>query len=320
MDTGAITTTGVPPREVVTDSSSDDAGSGSSGSDGFESVDSADGDAGGPRSPAPEPAPADGKDGLQNETVGDSQSLEYRRRFRSLRPHFQGLFARFSKGRAGVEPATLDGLARTLFPDSVGLQTTSADALVEWPAFIGFIEDARHVPAYHDSWEVLSEKLAMLEADAQPVDCDLSGAVRSDLRKKAHYDFPVQHAQRLGGSQGGDDGGEMGAAWVLEMAHDGKYMASGGQDGIVRVWRASSQSDEAEADHLTGGSDNSTCRTVATASARRVFDVDPMCALIAHGHGILDLAWSRKSLFLLSASMDNTVRLWHPLTTDNCIR
>jgi WD40 repeat protein len=59
---------------------------------------------------------------------------------------------------------------------------------------------------------------------------------------------------------------------------------------------------------------------VATASARRVFDVDPMCALIAHGHGILDLAWSRKSLFLLSASMDNTVRLWHPLTTDNCIR
>ena len=36
----------------------------------------------------------------------------------------------------------------------------------------------------------------------------------------------------------------------------------------------------------------------------------PFCELIGHLAPVLDVAWS-KSLFLLSSSMDKTVRLWH---------
>ncbi len=36
----------------------------------------------------------------------------------------------------------------------------------------------------------------------------------------------------------------------------------------------------------------------------------PFCELIGHQAPVLDVAWS-KSLFLLSSSMDKTVRLWH---------
>jgi WD40 repeat protein len=36
----------------------------------------------------------------------------------------------------------------------------------------------------------------------------------------------------------------------------------------------------------------------------------PFCELIGHQAPVLDVAWSR-SLFLLSSSMDKTVRLWH---------
>jgi WD40 repeat protein len=37
-----------------------------------------------------------------------------------------------------------------------------------------------------------------------------------------------------------------------------------------------------------------------------------------HGHDILDLAWSKNN-FILSSSMDATVRLWH-LSTTKCLR
>ena len=36
----------------------------------------------------------------------------------------------------------------------------------------------------------------------------------------------------------------------------------------------------------------------------------PFCELSGHQAPVLDVAWS-KSLFLLSSSMDKTVRLWH---------
>jgi WD40 repeat protein len=36
----------------------------------------------------------------------------------------------------------------------------------------------------------------------------------------------------------------------------------------------------------------------------------PFCEFLGHQAPVLDVAWS-KSLFLLSSSMDKTVRLWH---------
>ncbi|KAG0504497.1 hypothetical protein KC19_N027300 [Ceratodon purpureus] len=44
----------------------------------------------------------------------------------------------------------------------------------------------------------------------------------------------------------------------------------------------------------------------------------PMCSFRGHTEDILDLSWSR-SQFLLSSSMDKTVRLWH-ISYDECLR
>lgn len=44
---------------------------------------------------------------------------------------------------------------------------------------------------------------------------------------------------------------------------------------------------------------------------------EPFCELVGHQAPVLDVAWS-KSLFLLSSSMDKTVRLWH-LSRSECL-
>lgn len=43
----------------------------------------------------------------------------------------------------------------------------------------------------------------------------------------------------------------------------------------------------------------------------------PFCVLTGHQAPVLDVAWS-KSLFILSSSMDKTVRLWH-LSRSECL-
>lgn len=49
-----------------------------------------------------------------------------------------------------------------------------------------------------------------------------------------------------------------------------------------------------------------------------VFKTEPHRTYRGHKQDVLDLAWS-KSLFLLTASMDKTVRLWH-VSMDDCLR
>ena len=49
-----------------------------------------------------------------------------------------------------------------------------------------------------------------------------------------------------------------------------------------------------------------------------VFNAAPHRTYRGHKQDVLDVAWS-KSLFLLTASMDKTVRLWH-VSMDDCLR
>ncbi|GAA5871441.1 hypothetical protein JCM3774_005601 [Rhodotorula dairenensis] len=141
------------------------------------------------------------------------------------------------------------------------------------------------------------------------------------------------------------------AVWATKFSDDGKYLAVGGKDGIVRVWEVlSSPEDRAATLNPASPVDSafphdvpsygrssstfapSTPSVAATGSAnaaapgsgkkkgpprtRRpacvmpVFGSRPIREFVGHEADVLDLSWSKNN-FLLSSSMDKTVRLWH---------
>ncbi|GAA5982767.1 hypothetical protein JCM10908_006777 [Rhodotorula pacifica] len=139
------------------------------------------------------------------------------------------------------------------------------------------------------------------------------------------------------------------AVWATKFSEDGKYLAVGGKDGIVRVWEVlSSPEDRAaaykptspaeaafpheppvydrtsstftHATHSTtgaatgaipsNGKKKGTPRTRGPACVMPVFGNRPVREFVGHETDVLDLSWSKNG-FLLSSSMDKTVRLWH---------
>ncbi|KAK4246151.1 hypothetical protein C7999DRAFT_42375 [Corynascus novoguineensis] len=98
-----------------------------------------------------------------------------------------------------------------------------------------------------------------------------------------------------------------GAIWATEFSKDGKYLATGGRDHVVRVWGVLSTPDERRAheeDEAVGGGD------AGERLSAPVFRDQPVMEFKGHTGEVLDLSWSKNN-FLLSSSMDKTVRLWH---------
>ncbi|KAL1222750.1 COMPASS-like H3K4 histone methylase component WDR5B [Cardamine amara subsp. amara] len=145
-----------------------------------------------------------------------------------------------------------------------------------------------------------------------------------------------------------------GSIVVMKFSHDGKYLASAGEDCVVRVWniiedeRRDNEFEVAESDsssdciyfgmnddksqieplktenekieksrRLLRKKSESTCAVLPS----RVFSISetPQHEFQGHKGEILDLSWSDKG-FLLSSSVDETVRLWRVGSSDECIR
>jgi len=83
-----------------------------------------------------------------------------------------------------------------------------------------------------------------------------------------------------------------GPVCVMVFSPCGQLLASVGQDKIIKVWQCA----------------------IASDGAYKI-DPEPICRFIGHTSDVLALAWS-KGKFLLSASMDKTVRLWHVSRTE----
>ncbi|XP_027339985.1 WD repeat-containing protein 44-like [Abrus precatorius] len=139
-----------------------------------------------------------------------------------------------------------------------------------------------------------------------------------------------------------------GVILTMKFSLDGKYLASGGEDAIVRVWKVVEDERSSELDILDNDPsniyfkiNNFSCvapldvdkeKLVKTEKLRR--SSDSTCVIIppktfrisgkplhefqGHSGDILDLAWSKRG-FLLSSSVDKTVRLWH-VGMDRCLR
>ena len=92
--------------------------------------------------------------------------------------------------------------------------------------------------------------------------------------------------------------------YSAKFSYDGNYLATAGEEGQIRIWKL--LVDDALAyleDHDAAG------QTIARSSM--IFQQEPHIILVGHKGPVLDLSWSKNNNFLLSASMDHTVRLWH---------
>ncbi|KAB8234870.1 hypothetical protein ETB97_006366 [Aspergillus alliaceus] len=110
----------------------------------------------------------------------------------------------------------------------------------------------------------------------------------------------------VAGARGGKNTGK--AVWALVFSNDGRYLAAAGQDGKVRVWTVIASPEdrhESEPQEDEGQDNNESPQLKAP-----VFKKKPIQVYEGHTGSVLDLSWSKNN-FLLSSSMDKTVRLWH---------
>ncbi|XP_075619317.1 WD repeat-containing protein 44 isoform X3 [Balearica regulorum gibbericeps] len=143
---------------------------------------------------------------------------------------------------------------------------------------------------------------------------------------KGPYDFEqIKVVQDLSGEH-------MGAVWTMKFSHCGRLLASAGQDNVVRIWvlknafdyfnnmrmkyntegRVSPSPSQESLNSSKSDTDAGTCSGVDEDpdDKNAPFRQRPFCKYKGHTADLLDLSWS-KNYFLLSSSMDKTVRLWH---------
>ncbi|KAM6970274.1 WD repeat-containing protein 44 isoform 2-T2 [Aplochiton taeniatus] len=144
---------------------------------------------------------------------------------------------------------------------------------------------------------------------------------------KGPFDFDqIKVVQDLSGEH-------MGAVWTMKFSHCGRLLATAGQDNVVRIWvlknafdyfnnmrikyntegRVSpspSQESLCSSKSDTDGGMSSVPEDSDTEDRNAPFRPVPFCKYKGHTADLLDLSWS-KNYFLLSSSMDKTVRLWH---------
>ncbi|KAL4225539.1 WD repeat-containing protein 44 [Mactra antiquata] len=152
---------------------------------------------------------------------------------------------------------------------------------------------------------------------------------KANHNKKGPYDFGQLKAEQ-------DLSGEhTGAVWCMQFSPCGRLLASGGQDGVLRIWvldsafnyfddmrqkyvemKVSSAESQESLSSIpsVSSSDVSSLDLGATAETfedkKGPFRTKPFCKYRGHSADLLDISWS-KNYFILSSSMDKTVRLWH---------
>lgn len=96
--------------------------------------------------------------------------------------------------------------------------------------------------------------------------------------------------------------------YVAKFSPCGNYLAVAGEDGLIRIWKLLVE------DTMALMAEDRAFQPPRTAS---IFQPNPLQVLTGHESSVLDVCWSRNN-FLLSASMDKTVRLWH-YSRDDCL-
>ncbi|ORY82893.1 hypothetical protein BCR35DRAFT_331266 [Leucosporidium creatinivorum] len=204
-----------------------------------------------------------------------------------------------------------------------------------------------------------------------------SSTAHGDTESLTSPDDASQHSNAepdtpsAGGKGVGVKGRKKNAVWSIKFSDDGRYLAVGGKDGVVRVWEVLSTPSARQATQYpdsspppsstfdsaspsasatpsssppfttsplpsqpvspTSTGTSATATSTSTPARKKatsvgaadkekegkvpvaimpVFGSKPLHEFKGHEADVLDLSWSKNN-FLLSSSMDKTVRLWH---------
>jgi len=143
----------------------------------------------------------------------------------------------------------------------------------------------------------------------------VGAAARVAVHKKSHRELSkLRVVQEVRAHEG--------VIWCMRFSTTGQSLATGGQDTVVRVWAALDRS--APARPCPGAADRAPAPGGAPCGESPVLSGRPVRELRGHTADVLDVSWSgavadSDTEFLLSASMDRSVRLWHP-ASGTCLR
>lgn len=156
--------------------------------------------------------------------------------------------------------------------------------------------------------------------------------IKASSSNKGPYEFTkLQHVQDLGDGGGAEAASNKstGAVWCMKFSSCGRLLATAGQDKVLKIWvlkdaypffqdmrtkynaeqKASpTPSQESLVSH--NSAEEAIAMAAAAESCPGPFMPRAFCTYTGHTSDLLDVAWS-KNYFILSSSMDKTVRLWH---------
>uniref|UniRef100_A0A182K6E5 WD repeat-containing protein 44 n=1 Tax=Anopheles christyi TaxID=43041 RepID=A0A182K6E5_9DIPT len=151
--------------------------------------------------------------------------------------------------------------------------------------------------------------------------------IKASSTNKGPYDFAkLQHVQDLSGEH-------TVAVWCMKFSSCGRLLATAGQDRVLCIWvlkdaypffqtmrtkynadqkSSPTPSEEALNASLVVPPDESisSVQSEDSSSSPGPFMPRSFCTYTGHTSDLLDVSWS-KNYFILSSSMDKTVRLWH---------
>ncbi|XP_026472188.1 WD repeat-containing protein 44-like [Ctenocephalides felis] len=141
---------------------------------------------------------------------------------------------------------------------------------------------------------------------------------KNSASHKGPYEFDsIQRVQELSGQH-------VGPVWCMKFSTCGRLLATAGQDRLLRVWVLRDAYTFFQDMRTKYNADQKVSPTpsqeslVSQHSAEELGNLDgtgpfmprPFCSYSGHTSDLLDVSWS-KNYFVLSSSMDKTVRLWH---------
>ncbi|CAL5030877.1 unnamed protein product [Urochloa decumbens] len=204
-----------------------------------------------------------------------------------------------------------------------------------------------------DEKDTCSEKGGRRSSSATDDSQDSAGAVHHGPVRVKVRQYGKSYKELSGLFMNQEIQAHNGSIWSIRFSPDGRYLASAGEDCVIHVWEVSEFERKPEENGVCNpfvamvcngspepnlalasqdGSNSEKKRRTRFLESRRSVSSDrlmvpehvfalsekPIRTFVGHSEDVLDLCWS-KSQYLLSSSMDKTVKLWH-ISSTSCLK